>query len=85
MRAALEGAEASSDARVRLRTEVFDALTGSRGATSDRKRAALFGVAQTTISRLRRGQVEAELALAMRMARRLGVTVEALFESREAA
>jgi DNA-binding XRE family transcriptional regulator len=71
---------------VRLRTEVFDSLTAARGATTDRSRAALFDVVHTTIGRLRRGEVEAELALAMRMARTLGVEVETLFaESAKAA
>lgn len=85
MRATIHRTQSPSDAKVRLRTEVFDTLTAARGATTNVAKAAMFDVDRSTIVRLRHGQIEAGLTLAMRMARRLGVGVEALFESGEAA
>ena len=83
MGATLSRTEAPEDSRVRLRTDVFDALTADRGAKTNEARAELFGVNRSTIVRLRHGHFEASLALAMRIARKLGVNVEVLFKDAE--
>ncbi|MFI6161702.1 hypothetical protein ACIA59_17365 [Micromonospora haikouensis] len=65
--------------RIRLRTDVFDTLTGDRGATTDAARARLCGMDRVNLLRIRKGQTPS-LELAMHMATRLGVKVEDLFE-----
>lgn len=68
------------DATVVLRTDVFDDLTSKLGATSDIARARLIGVDRTTIHRMRYRLHTPSMDVAMRMAERLDVTVEDLFE-----
>lgn len=68
------------DATVVLRTDVFDDLTRALGATTDAARARLFEVDRATIYRMRRHLHTPSMDVAMRMAERLDVTVEDLFE-----
>lgn len=63
-----------------LRTEVFDTLAAARGATSNIQRARLIGVDRGTIRRMRNREFAPRLEIALRMAERLGTTVDELFE-----
>lgn len=72
----------ASDAQVRLRTEVCDALMAAKGITSVVAQATEFGIHRSHLFRLRGGEIEPLLGLAMKMARSAGTTVEALFELR---
>lgn len=72
----------TSDALVRLRTEVCDALMSAKGITIVAAQAREFGVNRSHLFRLRSGEIEPLLGLAMKMARITGTTVEALFELR---
>jgi DNA-binding XRE family transcriptional regulator len=66
---------------IALRDTVFLELTAKLGAASDVARARLLDVDRATISRMRTGKFLPRLELAMRMADRLGTTVDELFES----
>lgn len=65
---------------IRLRTDVFDALTLRKGATSEVERARLLDINRTTLYRIRIRRVTPTLQLAMRIADRLDSTVDELFE-----
>lgn len=69
-----------ANATVRLRVQVFDALTASQGAHTEMDRAHLIGIHLTTMYRIKLGQMTPRLDLAMRIADQLGVRVEDLFE-----
>jgi DNA-binding XRE family transcriptional regulator len=64
---------------IRLRTEIFDALVADLAAT-EQDRARLFDMDRTTLYRIRTGRVTPTLEVAMRMAARVGKTVNELFE-----
>jgi DNA-binding XRE family transcriptional regulator len=70
------------DARVRLRVEVLDALMNVKGIRSVAAQARELGVSRSNLFRLRTGDIEPRLELAMKMARLAGTTVEALFDLR---
>lgn len=65
--------------RIRLRTDVFDEVTGKLGAENKSAQARLCGMDRTNLLRIRNGQTPS-LELALHMASRLGVRVEDLFE-----
>ena len=69
-----------TDAKVRLRLEVYDALAAQRGVTSVVDQARLHGIGRQHMFDLRAGRAQPSLPLAMRMAADLGTTVEALWE-----
>ncbi len=69
-----------ANAPVRLRVEIFDALAAAKGARTEMERAWLIGTHLTTLYRLRHAQHVPRLDLAMRMAARLGVAVDDIFE-----
>lgn len=70
---------ADSDAKVRLRVEVYDALAEKRGAKTVVAQAALHGCGRQHMFDIRAGRSLPSLPLAMRMAEDLETTVEALF------
>lgn len=70
----------TSASPVVLREDVFDQLTAARGATSDIERARLVDVDRATIYRMRRRKFAPRLDVALRMAAKLGTTVDELFE-----
>lgn len=72
----------TADPKVRLRTEVVDALMAAKGVTSVVEQSREFGVHRSHLFRVRNGDVQPGLGLAMKMARKSGTTVEALFELR---
>jgi DNA-binding XRE family transcriptional regulator len=65
---------------IRLRNELFDELTERLGATNDTARAQLVGVDRKTLWRIKQAKFTASLEVAVRMADRLGTTVDELFE-----
>lgn len=65
---------------IRLRADVFDELTSQKGATNEVERARLLEIDRTTLYRIRERKVTPTLEVAMRMAERLGSTVDELFE-----
>lgn len=67
------------ETRIRLRSDIFRALTAERGATSIGEQVALTGVSRATLYRIRAGHPPS-LANAMRMAEALGVPMNVLFE-----
>lgn len=69
-----------SDAPIRLRVQVYDALAASKGAKTVVAQAALHGMHRSHMFSLRSGDSQPSLSLAMRMADDLGVRVEDLFE-----
>lgn len=69
-----------SDAPVRLRVHVYNALAAEKGAKTVVAQAALHGVHRSVIFRLKSGAGGAQLGLAMRMAADLDTSVEVLFE-----
>lgn len=71
---------APTDAKVRLRVEVYDALAEKRGVTKVVDQAQLHGIGRQHMFRIRSGNSNPRLPLAMRMAADLGTTVDALFE-----
>lgn len=71
---------ATPPAPIRLRTNIFDALLADINAGTETERARLFDMDRTTLYRIRKGKVTPTLEVAMRMAERLGTTVEELFE-----
>lgn len=84
MTAALDRSQSDSTAAgatiAALRDDVFVALTAKLGATNNIARAQLFGVDRSVIQRMRRRKFAPRLSLALRMAERLGTTVNELFE-----
>ncbi|MFG3418711.1 hypothetical protein [Micromonospora sp. NPDC048063] len=70
---------AESDAKVRLRVEVYDALAAKRGAKTVVAQAKLHEVGRQHLFDIRAGRSLPSLPLAMRMATDLETTVEALF------
>jgi DNA-binding XRE family transcriptional regulator len=73
------GGVATPSLSIRLRTDVFDALAANLAGT-EQDRARLIGLDRTTLYRIRRGRVVPTLDVAMRLAERLGTTVDELFE-----
>jgi DNA-binding XRE family transcriptional regulator len=69
-----------NDVTVRLRLEIHDALAAKKGAHNVAAQAALHGIHRSTMFRIRSGERMASLELALRMAARLEVPVEVLFE-----
>ncbi len=69
-----------SDAKVRLRVEVYDALAAQRGVTTVVGQAKLHEIGRQHMFDIRSGRGRPSLPLAMRMAADLGTSVEALFE-----
>lgn len=69
-----------TDARVRLRLEVYDALAAKRGVSAVVAQARLHGVGRQHMFEIRAGRSLPSLPLAMRMAADMGTTVDALFE-----
>lgn len=69
-----------SDAKVRLRVEVYDALAARRGAKTVVAQAKLHEIGRQHMFDIRSGRGRPSLPLAMRMAADVGTTVEALFE-----
>ncbi|MEU7620508.1 hypothetical protein AB0B27_31075 [Micromonospora rifamycinica] len=69
-----------SDAKIRLRLEVYDALAAQRGTRTVAAQARLHGIGRQGMSRIRAGKHLPRLPLAMRMASDMGTTVDALFE-----
>jgi DNA-binding XRE family transcriptional regulator len=65
---------------VQLRTEVFEVLAFARGADTHTAQAHLCEMSKANLYRLKKGQIEARLGTAMRMAVALGTTVERLFQ-----
>lgn len=70
----------STDVPVKLRLEVVDALMAARGITSVAAQARAVGVHRSHLFKLRNGEVEPLLGLAMKIASVAGTTVEAVFE-----
>lgn len=68
------------DGAVRLRLPVYDSLTAARGAHTPTEQARLHGISRAHMYRLRKGDREPKLDLAMKMAADLGVAIEVLFE-----
>ncbi|MGC1214124.1 MAG: hypothetical protein WA890_23055 [Micromonospora sp.] len=79
MTATQQRGTAATPSPIRLRTEVLDELTSAKGASTEVERARLLEIDRTTLYRIRGGQVPT-LEVALRMAERLGTTVEQLFE-----
>lgn len=81
MSAAPEAQERGKGATIQLRNDLFDELTARQGAGNEIERAHLVGIDRTTLYRLRARKYTASLEVAMRMAERLGTTVDDLFEA----
>lgn len=77
--------KSSATRRPLLRRDIYDALTRSKGATTIDARAALFDLDRATVVRIEQGQIEPRLGNAMKIAHRLGVTIETLWLPREQA
>lgn len=75
-----DGNSGQSDAKARLRVEVYDALAAKRGVTTVVAQAQLHGIGRQHMFRIRSGKWNPSLPVAMRMAADLGTTVDALFE-----
>lgn len=73
----------TSDARVRLRVDVYDALAAAKGKRSVAAQARWHEVGRSTLFRLRAGEMPS-MDTAMRMAADLGVAVEVIWERRVA-
>lgn len=71
---------AQSDAKVRLRLEVYEALAAVRGLKTVVAQAKLHGIGRQHMFGIRSGKRLPSLPLAMRMATDMGTSVEALFE-----
>lgn len=69
-----------TDAKVRLRLEVYDALAAQREVTAVVAQARLHGIGRQHMFDIRSGRSLPSLPLAMRMATDMGTTVDALFE-----
>ncbi|MGX4657064.1 hypothetical protein ACWCHM_25945 [Micromonospora sp. SCSIO 07396] len=69
-----------SDAKIRLRLEVYDALAAQRNVRKVVAQARLHGIGRQHMFDIRSGRHLPGLPLAMRMASDMGTTVEALFE-----
>lgn len=80
MSAAPPRGEAATLSPIRLKTDVFTTLTADLGAGSEKELARLLDMDRTTLYRIRNGMVTPTLTVAMRMADRLGTTVDELFE-----
>ena len=76
----INGALGNVHGSVRFRVNVHEALAATKRATTVPAQAALHGIDRTHMHRIRTGERTPGLALAMKMARDLGTTVEALFE-----
>lgn len=74
-----DASPAESDAKVRLRVEVYDALAEKRGATTVVAQAKLHEIGRQHLFDIRAGRSLPSLPLAMRMAADLETSVEALF------
>lgn len=81
MTAASPRGTSATPSPIRLRGAVFDELTSRLGATNEVERARLIDVDRTTLYRIRERKVTPTLEVAMRMAERLGSTVDELFEA----
>lgn len=68
-----------TNATIRLRVEVYDALAERKGLTKVTDQAKTHGIGRTHMSLIRSGRKGVSLPLAMRMAADLGTSVEALF------
>lgn len=71
---------AQSDAKVRLRLEVYEALAAKRGVGKVVAQAKLHGIGRQHMFDIRAGRKLPSLPLAMRMATDMGTSVDALFE-----
>jgi transcriptional regulator with XRE-family HTH domain len=70
---------AADDTLVRLRRDVYDRRVTELGATTVRDQASLTGVAERSLYRIRRGDPPS-IGNAVRMAKRLSVPFDVLFE-----
>lgn len=79
-----DASAARSGARVRLRVDVYDVLAAEvAGVTTPVDQAKLHGISRAQMYRIRSGDWQPSLPLAMRMADDLGTKVEVLFEQVE--
>ncbi|MFV2094866.1 hypothetical protein ACFHW1_05155 [Micromonospora sp. LOL_014] len=69
-----------SDAKIRLRLEVYDALANQKNVRHVVAQARLHGIGRQHMFNIRAGRHLPSLPLAMRMAADMGTTVDALFE-----
>lgn len=69
-----------TDGRVRLRTEVYEALAKSRGYRTVVAQARWHGIGRQHMSDLRSGRSAPRLDTAMKIAADLGVAVEVIWE-----
>jgi len=69
-----------SDAKIRLRIEVYDALATRKNVKHVVAQARLHGIGRQHMFDIRAGRHLPSLPLAMRMAADMGTTVNALFE-----
>lgn len=69
-----------SDAKIRLRLEVYDALAAKQNVRRVVAQARLHGIGRQHMFNIRSGRHLPSLPLAMRMASDMGTTVDALFE-----
>lgn len=67
------------DVRIRLRTEVYDALAARKGVNHRAAQAQLHGLDRAHFGRIYTGDRTPTLRTAMRIAFDLGTTVDALF------
>ncbi len=72
--------DTSAASPIRLRSDIFDDLTGRLGAASDPERAQLVGISKATLWRWRTRRFTPSLEQALSVAERLGTTVDELFE-----
>lgn len=77
-----DGAAVKTDAGLRLRVEVLDALMAKKGINSVAGTARAAGISVATMFRLRGAKNGANLRTATRLASAAGTSVDALFEQR---
>lgn len=73
-------APSTTDATVRLRTEIYDAIAASKGHSTAESQATWHGLARSAMYNLRGGQTVPRLDTAMRIAADCGVAVEVIWE-----
>lgn len=78
---ATQSRDTSATASIWLRDDVFDDLTAKLGASNESERAKAAGIDRTTLWRWRERRFVPSLDQAMRVADRLGTTVDELFEA----
>ncbi len=80
-----DAAPLEGDVRIRLRTEVYDALAARKNVTHRAAQAQLHGLDRAHFGRIYTGDRVPTLRTAMRIAADLGTTVDALFVRESAA